>query len=166
MHPAELARHGLAEHPATLVRLRGFRRSFCQEPSWRRSDSAARGVLTVRREAGCWLNGLLIQDLRPGALPALDRRERGYVRTPLAADALEPYEPGADLGPGQPIVYLGREEKFNAGILPNEEYLGICATGAGRWGPSFLRDFLLSTHLGEGGRLLDERPDLAELVGM
>lgn len=165
MHPAELARHGLGLADTTPVRLRGFRRSFCQEPSWRASGSAARGVLTVRPAEGCWLNGLLIHGLDGAAIDALDQRERGYVRTALAFDALEPYDWGAGMGPEQPVAYLGREEKFNTAILPNEEYMGICVAGAARLGAGFLRDFLLSTHLADGGRLMDHRPELAKSIG-
>lgn len=145
LHPDELARHAWEHAPRSPVRVQGFRRSFCQEPSWRLATSMERAVLTVQPSSEHWMNALLIHGFDARALADLDYRERGYTRVAIPPEQIEPYESDAGIVAGETVLYLGREEKYNAQILPSEEYLQICLAGAAAWGEHFLRDFLRST---------------------
>lgn len=163
LHPDELARHGLEPASCTPVRVRGFLRSFCQEPSWRPATSDARAVLTVEPSDEHWINALRIRGFDSDAVAELDHRERGYSRAAVHASRIEIYgprpAPGPDAGAAA-VIYAGREEKFNAEILPAEDYLQLCLSGAAAWGEEFLADFLRSTFVQERVPLLDHRPDL------
>lgn len=106
------------------------------------------------------MNALLIHGFDARALAAVDRRERGYVRVAVAPERIEPYQGKPDRIDADTVLYLGREEKFNAEILPSEEYLQICLAGAAVPGETFLRDFLQSTFVHDHVSLLDSRPDL------
>lgn len=161
IHPDELARHTLRGRGATPVRVQGFRRSFCQEPSWRAASGLARGVLTVRPSPGEWFNALLVPGLTESILPGLDERERGYRRVEVEAGQLEPY-PGAELPRCVGVhLYTGRSERYNEEILPHRSYLDLCVEGARRWGARFLRDFCTSTYVRNSTSLLQLEPDLA-----
>lgn len=161
IHPDELARHGLHRHPCAPVRVRGYRRSFCQEPSWRRGRAEERAVLTVRPLRGAWFNAVLVQGFDAAILPELDERERGYTRVRVEGAHLEPY-PSASLGDcGEVHLYTGRSEKYNERILPHDDYLALCVEGARRWGRAFLDDFLRSTYVQGRTPLRDHAPGLA-----
>jgi hypothetical protein len=147
MHPAELEGHckGMRTWP---VRVRGYRRSFSQEPSWRPGDGIERGVLTVRTSAGDWFNAILVEGCDAGR-GQLDDRERGYARETLRRASVESY---GDTIPGlssrQITLYIGRPEKRNESLLPNREYLGICTDAAEGWGREFAADFMRTTFVG------------------
>jgi hypothetical protein len=174
MHPAERAAHGARDRPVVPVRVRGFRRSFEQEPSWRGDGGDGRGVLTVRRSAGHWLNAVLIPGFTDGELASLDQRERGYTRTPVPPSAIEAYPSGArdsTARAGSPtrgatdpagleheeiVVYVGRDGLRNQELRPNPAYLELCVEAARRLGPEFLDDFLATTFV--GSTTLADRP--------
>jgi hypothetical protein len=149
MHPEALAAELGDAVAAVPVRVRGYRRSFCQEPSWRRGSGERRGVLTVRTSGDSWFGGILVRGLDADAFRKLDGRERGYHRVPVDLSAAEPYEPALELAPVDRIeIYRGRPEKRRPGLLPNPRYLRLCRDAAARWGERFLNDFLATTHVG------------------
>ncbi len=166
MHPAERAAHVARDRPVVPVRVRGFRRSFEQEPSWRKGGGDGRGVLTVRRSPDRWLNAVLIRGYDESELTSLDHRERGYTREPVPAAAVEPYATGdpaaagdagapADGHPGvarfedeEIVVYVGRDSLRNKELRPNPAYLALYVEAARRLGPEFLDNFLATTFVG------------------
>ncbi|MEX2584061.1 MAG: gamma-glutamylcyclotransferase family protein [Gemmatimonadota bacterium] len=149
MDPDELAGYCRRDHPMSPVRVRGFRRSFCQEPSWRNDEAIERGVLTVRPSAADWFNAILVYGWEADVLARLDHRERGYVRRSVPTSSVEPYQSEADLeAAGEAHVYTGREELRNESLRPNAEYLKLCSGAAARWGADFLDDFLSTTYVG------------------
>lgn len=150
MHPDELARHFAAE-PARMpehipVRVRGFSRGFCQEPSWREGAGDRRGVLTVTPSDDGWINAILVCGCDADLLASLDERERGYVRCAVPVSAIEPC--AGDVLPDalrDAVMYVGRDELRNDALLPNPAYRALCMTAAAQWGDAFLRDFLATT---------------------
>lgn len=158
MHPAELVRHGPPNARTTAVRVHGFRRSLCQEPSWRPADSPDRAVLTVRPAEREWLNGVLIHGFGEGALAELDHRERGYVRATVSGAAIQPYDGELEMGSAEVVLYTGRDDKYNPALLPNAEYLDICLAAAASRGEEFYRDFLRSTFIADRDPLLVDLP--------
>lgn len=147
MHPGELAHLQSRPLSAMPVRVRGYRRSFCQRPSWRRGQGERRGVLTVHPAPGDWFNAILLGGLDLPALSALDERERGYVRLAVPRGRLEPYPDSGDRLPkGKAQLYTGRPELYDDALLPNPEYLRICTEAASRWGDVFLEEFLATTY--------------------
>lgn len=156
MHPDELAKH-CAQPESKPVRVRGFRRSFSQEPSWRAGDGIERGVLTVRRSERDWFNGILIRGSDVPALRSIDRRERGYTRVVVPVPGVTPYgmHGTEELDELDEIsLYAGRDEKWNAELLPNPTYLDLCIEAAQHWGREFANDFLRTTYV--GARTLDD----------
>ncbi|MEX2572298.1 MAG: gamma-glutamylcyclotransferase family protein [Gemmatimonadota bacterium] len=160
MHPDELASHCTREPPVLPVRVRGYRRTFCQESTWRGGHSESRGVLTVEPSENSWFNAILVAECDPDLISSLDFRERGYDRIDVPTASVEPYAPDTDLGGFTAInMYRGRPEKWNADLIPNPDYVALCTAAAERWGPIFLDDFLATTYsggvpleLGEPGR--------------
>lgn len=143
-------------HP---VRLRGFQRSFSQEPAWRRRAGDERGVLNVLPHAGGSLNAVLLSGLSAEDLPALDHRERGYDRIPVDAAQLSLHDPAKSPQSldsldsleerlEQVFVYRGKPERWNPRLRPHPSYLQLCLAGAGEWGEAFLREFLETTFVG------------------
>ena len=148
MHPAELAQH-CTQTRSVPVRVRGFRRSFSQEPSWRAGAGLERGVLTVHESPRDWFNGILVCGSDADALRSIDRRERGYVRAIVQLERVEAYATHEIEPLIQEIgLYTGREEKWNDELLPNPAYLKLCIEAAERWGREFAIDFLRTTHVG------------------
>jgi len=150
MKPGELARQlGGAVLPVP-VRVRGYRRSFCQEPSWRTGAAERRGVLTVRPSGEGWINAVLVCGCDPAGFRTLDHRERGYRRARVVRSAIEPYASAPELDDMDRIsIYRGRSEKWNPELLPNPDYLDLCIGAAEQWGEAFLEDFLATTRVGD-----------------
>lgn len=174
MHPAELAKH-CAQTESVPVRVRGFRRSFSQEPSWRAGDGIERGVLTARRSERDWFNGILIRGSDAAALRSIEKRERGYTRVNVPApditlyamheideldegshvDEVDEPEGNWELNEIDEIgLYTGRDDKRNDELLPNPVYLDLCIEAARQWGCEFASDFLRTTYV--GARTLDD----------
>lgn len=154
MHPAEFARHFAGEPdraPERIpVRVSGFSRGYCQEPSWRDADGDRRGVLTVTPSADGWINAILICGCDSDMLTSLDARERGYDRCVVAPTAIEPCAGGVlPDALREVVIYVGRSELRNEALLPNPTYRALCITAAAQWGDAFLEEFLAST---DGGR--------------
>lgn len=150
MHPDEhvaLAADGVATFGEPVpVRVRGFRRSFSQEPSWRRGEGLERGVLTVRPSPGHWFNGVLITGCDESMVARLDERERGYRRIRLELSQVDAYAGHVlDATPPEVHVYVGRDEQWNEVLRPNSHYQSLCTTAAAAWGDGFLNDFLETT---------------------
>ena len=139
---------------ALPVRLKGYRRSFTQTPSWRRGEGHQIAVLRLEESPDTSLNLIALLFKEPD-FAELDRRERGYRRITLPADRLTPFggTPLPDLDSCH--LYLGRDELHDPALLPNPAYLELCLEGAQMWGETFYREFLETTVLGDG-RILRE----------
>lgn len=148
MHPGEHAASPWAGARLIPVRLQGYRRSFSQEPSWRQGDGASRGVLTVRRAADHWCNGILLQAAGLACWQTLDHRERGYVRQAVTERAIAPYD-ATSVSLADVFIFEGREAQRNEELLPNRAYLELCLTAAREWSEPFYRDFLETTYVGQ-----------------
>ncbi|MBE9063836.1 gamma-glutamylcyclotransferase family protein [cf. Phormidesmis sp. LEGE 11477] len=142
---------------ACPVLVKGYKRVFNQEPSWRKGSGEHRAVLNVVRSEHDCLNSLLVKLHEKSDLGRLDERERGYDRIAIAPSqiaylsAAHPVYPPARSSPThqQTYLYLGKPEKQNNNILPNENYLEICLDGAKQWGEIFYEQFLQTTYVGE-----------------
>lgn len=149
MHPAEVTRYFNRDLLRVPVRVQGFQRSFSQEPSWRTGRADERGVLTVRADVRRWFNAILVCGCDDHTLLDLDDRERGYARMTVSVSAIEPYS-AADLTRlvSRVFVYAGRDDKWNADLRPNSDYLALCIDAAGQWGRQFRDDFIATTTVG------------------
>ncbi|KAA5545446.1 gamma-glutamylcyclotransferase [Roseiconus nitratireducens] len=145
----ELARHGALAPDLSPVTVLGFRRSFHQEPVWRRGNGLARGVLTVSKSDQASFNGVMIRNLSESALALFDHRERGYDRWEIPATQIEHF----DLLCSNPVassafLYVGKTERYNRALLPNADYLRRCHQAASEWGASFRIAFVDNTYIG------------------
>lgn len=147
MHPQERGLGPEELDSATAVKVSGFRRSFAQEPSWRRGAGERRGVLTVRPTAGDCFNGILLEGVSREDLEEWDYRERGYHRVEVPLSALGFYGP-ARPSPGSAFLYVGRDDRYNEALLPNDAYLQRCLAAAASWGEAFELDFRATTFVG------------------
>ena len=128
------------------LKLDTFKRSFNQQPAWRKSSSENSAVLNVSRSKQNWLNAVCycFDDFD---FTALDKRERGYSRTAVQHDKISCYQ-GHNLPELKEFsIYLGKAEYQSDTILPNLDYLDICLNGAKNWGEDFYRDFLNTTYI-------------------
>ncbi len=139
MNENELQDQGLWGHNIEPIKVFGYKRVCNQEPSYRLVDSNARAVLSVQKKDDAWFNAILIKDLDEAFLQALDMREIGYERTQVDVKTYggEFYK--------DCFVYIGRSEKLNNDIAPNEDYLSICYEAAQSFGEEFYQDFLQTT---------------------
>ncbi len=124
--------------------VRGFKRVFCQEPSWRPDQGEQRAVLKVVSSEHHWLNALLISGLDDRFLADVDEREKGYNRIKVAPSCLRGYHP-LSTTPRNIYMHVGKAEKQSDSILPNDSYLSICLEGARQWGEDFYNELLDST---------------------
>ena len=77
----EIARIGVdVAREICPVMVRGFRREFSQEPSWRKVEGRDRAVLNVNQCTSGVFNGVLLRNISERSLEQLDHRERGYSR--------------------------------------------------------------------------------------
>lgn len=159
INPKQLQPQSVLFSEIQPVLVKGYKRTFNQEPSWRKSDSEHRAVLNVIRSDQDCFNGLLVKLQDSDNLSRLDERERGYHRAVIAPSQLsclanvsqseDPDLACSELAYGQTYLYLGRLEKQNNNILPNKRYLNICLQGAQHWGEAFYEQFLQTTYVGE-----------------
>lgn len=125
--------------------LKGFKREFNQEPSWRKSTNENRAVLNVSENKNHFINALLLE-VDSASLDFIDNRERGYDRLKVKnSDLTFPYTKNKRNIDKDIFIYLGKKEKQNNLILPNLEYLDICLDGSKSWGEEFYSDFLNTT---------------------
>lgn len=139
MNQDELQNQGLWGHDAQPVKVFGYERVFNQEPSYRMIESKNRAVLNIQANGSSWFNAIMIKDLDEAFFEALDIREIGYERIKIECKTYR-----GDFYKDC-FVYFGRHEKKNSRIMPNREYLQLCAEGAQQWGEEFYQDFLNTT---------------------
>lgn len=139
----ELEKEGISLVDVELVRVKAFRRIFNQEPSYRFVDSINRAVLNVIEDEDSYFNAILIKNLSKEYFEVLDKREKGYTRTLLDEKLVQTYD-GKNLK--DCFIYLGKKEKLNNEILPNENYLEICLEGVKTFGDEFLQEFKETTY--------------------
>lgn len=147
---------GLKSHLFTIVcpvTVKGYRRIFNQEPTWRKGNDRRRAVLNIVQSDSDHFNGLLLTLTNNNGFSELDERERGYDRVLvphacIASSANTRYLSGAKHSFKQTFVYIGKPEKKNDNILPNEDYLHLCLRGAEQWGKEFYEQFLQTTYIG------------------
>lgn len=146
---SELTKGGFPLDSTCPVVVRGFKRMFCQEPSWRPDRGEQRAVLNVIRSEQHWLNALLILGLDDRVLAAVDEREKGYDRIKVAPSCVRGCHP-LPTRPRNIYTHAGKADKQNHSILPNASYLSICLEGAKQWGQDFYNEFLDSTFVKDG----------------
>ena len=144
INKSELEKGGFPLDSTRPVVVRGFKRMFCQEPSWRPDRGEQRAVLNVVSSEHHWLNALLISGLNNDFLANLDKREKGYNRIKVASSCLRGYRP-LPKAPQNIYTHVGKADKQSDSILPNDLYLSICLEGARQWGEDFYNEFLDST---------------------
>ena len=140
----ELKKGGFHLDSSRSVVVRGFKRVFCQEPSWRPDQGEQRAVLNVISSEQHWFNALLISSLNDAFLADLDKREKGYNRIRVAPSYLRGYH-FLHTTPHNIYIHVGKADKQSDSIVPNASYLSICLEGASQWGEDFYNDFLDST---------------------
>ncbi len=159
MSVAELERHGFRCAGACPVTVLGFRRSFSQEPSWRKGAGNRRGVLTVSPRRHASMNAILVSGVSKSAFAAFGHRERGYdpVRVPMRQ--VQPFgDVRTDLvDPEKLFIYVGKPHKLNRELEPNRAYLELCLNAARDWGEAFLEVFRKTTFV--SGAPLSEYPE-------
>lgn len=132
------------------VFVKGYRRVFNQEPSWRKGDDKHRAVLNIMESDQDGFNGLLVKLQDGSDLHQLDERERGYNRMLISQSQLASFPPISSMSKSEPIfIYVGKPEKQNDDILPNKSYLELCLRGAKHWGKAFKEQFLQTTYVGD-----------------
>lgn len=139
----ELQKEFISIENVEMVKVFDFQRVFNQEPSFRLLDSKNRAVLNVKEASGFWFNAIIIKNLSYEYFEILDNREKGYDRTLLEKNQIKSYTHETFL---DTYIYLGKKEKENSSILPNEEYLKICLNGVKSFGEEFYKDFLKTTY--------------------
>jgi hypothetical protein len=144
INKSELEKGGFPLDRTRPVVLRGFKRVFRQEPSWRSNRGEHRAVLNVISSEQHWLNALLISGLNNDFVADLDEREKGYNRIKVAPSCLRGYQ-RLSITSQHIYMHVGKEHKQDDSILPNTSYLSICLEGARQWGEDFYNEFLDST---------------------
>lgn len=131
------------------IKISTFKRSFNQQPAWRKNTSEYSAVLNVQSSEQNWLNGVCycFYDFN---FTALDHRERGYLRAEVPPDRISIYQGHSMPELKELFIYLGREKYRNNTLLPNPDYMNICLMGAKYWGEEFYCDFLNTTHINDG----------------
>lgn len=139
----ELEKEGISLVNVELVKIKGFKRVFNQEPSYRFLASKNRAVLNIIKDEKSWFNAIVIKNLEEEYFTTLDEREKGYNRSLIEKENIKTYD--GDIFENSQI-YLGKEEKLNFFIYPNRDYLEICLSGVKTFGEDFFKDFLKTTY--------------------
>jgi hypothetical protein len=150
LNPKELEKHNIDIDKIEFVKVKGFKRIFNQEPSWRKVDSQYRAVMNIEPDENSWFNAILIKGLNEDDIKELDYRERGYDRTNIPTQDIQNYD-GKNIG--NCIVYKGKANKQNNHIFPNQEYFNICLEGAKSHFDEFAIDYINSTYKYVDGEL-------------
>ena len=127
------------------VKVRGFRREFSQEPSWRKEEGIERAVLNVSESTSGEFNGVLLRNISQKMLEQLDHRERGYSRITVETEAIRIWGDASRVIGDKVYTYTGKPEKWNEGLLPNRGYLDACLLAAKAWGDAFYEQFCKTT---------------------
>ena len=144
LHIDELKKQNINTTRVEFVKVKGFKRVFNQEPSWRKVTGIEKAVLNIESDEDAWFNAIVIKNLDEEYIKDLDHRERGYDRTTLKDGTVTLYNDGSILK--DCIVYKGKKGKQNDKILPNPEYFKICKDGAKSHFDEFFQDYLATTY--------------------
>lgn len=113
LNPEQLHQQSHLFARAYPVFVKGYRRVFNQEPSWREGDDKHRAVLNVMKSDQDGFNGLLVRLQDGSDLHQLDERESGYNRIAISQSQLAPFAPMSDMGKSdtsksEPVIARGR----------------------------------------------------------
>lgn len=139
---------------AVPVTVAGFKRIFNQLPSWRRGSGNRIAVLNVEPAPRHSINAVcLCFDVEDRS--RFNERECGYTahavhpaRITCHPDFRLPKVTGF-------YIFVGKEGRQDADILPNDDYLEICINGAKAWGEPFYLEFVATTRLANDAPLMD-----------
>ncbi len=130
------------------VIVHAFRREFTQEPTWRRADGPARGILNAIPSLPDHFAAILLRDIPVDTLKGrIDHRERGYHRICLSSASLSAFgdQPGVPDNDEPVYIYTGKPESRNVRLRPHQEYLRTCIAAARGWGDLFYECFCSTT---------------------
>ncbi|MBK5190606.1 MAG: gamma-glutamylcyclotransferase [Methanosarcinales archaeon] len=137
------------------IRVNGFKRVFDQEAVWRKGSGNKKAVLNVVKSDNNWFNGILVRNINEKHFKSIDRREKGYKRIRTDPTPIK-FEYGISTKlEGDIWIYIGEQQKMRDDILPIPSYLEICLEGAKGWGKKFYIDFLATTFLPSGQKLVE-----------
>jgi hypothetical protein len=139
----ELKKHNITDDMIDFVKVKGFKRIFNQEPSWRKVKSNYRAVMNVQVDKNFWFNAILLKNLDEKYFMQLDKREIGYDRTIIKDGNVTTYNGNIV---NNCIIYKGKAGKQNNKILPNKDYLAICKNGARSHFSEFYDDYISTTY--------------------
>ncbi len=142
----ELLNKNISQDRCIPIIVKGLKREFSQEPSWRKSTLNDRAVLSVFPSKDHHINGILIKDIKESELIELDHRERGYQRIEIDLSQIETKYGKNKLNNNKNYIYMGKKQKYNNKINPNPQYLELCISGAKSWGDDFYVDFINTTY--------------------
>jgi len=151
LNKKELQKHNIDINKITYVKVKGFKRIFNQEPSWRIVDSINRAVMNIKEDKNSWFNAILLKDLKEQYFKDLDLREKGYDRKKIKNGDVINYN-GEVIN--NCIIYKGKKNKQNNEILPNIDYFEICLSGAKTHFNDFYNDYINTTYLHKNKKLL------------
>jgi hypothetical protein len=144
LHVDELKKQNIDPVRVDLVKVKGYKRVFNQEPSWRKVDGIKKAVMNIEADENSWFNALIIKNLDEEYIKDLDHRERGYDRITIIDGSVTLYSDNSILK--NCIVYKGKIDKQSNDILPNPDYFEICKSGAKCHGEECLTDYLMTTY--------------------
>jgi len=144
LNKKELEKQKIDPSRIDFVKVKGFKRVFNQEPSWRKVAGNEKAVMNIEKDENSWFNAIVIKNLDEEYIKDLDHRERGYDRIKISDGDVTLYSDGSVLQ--NCIVYKGKQGKQNNEILPNPTYFEICKNGAESHSEEFYNDYLLTTY--------------------
>lgn len=122
-----------------------LKREFTQEPTYRKVDSINRAVLSVKEENESFINAILIKNVEKSHIENLDIREAGYFKYQVLTKNIKFKYAKQNIDLDEVYIYMGKDEKRNESIFPNQNYLQLCLNGARNWGEEFYKDFIKTT---------------------
>jgi len=141
----ELQKENILLENCMPVFIKGLKREFNQEPTYRKIDSINRAVLSVKEESSSYINAILISNVKKSHIENLDIRESGYFKYQVNKEKIEFKYTNEITELGEVFIYMGRDIKRNENIFPNKSYLELCLNGAKHWGEEFYEDFVQTT---------------------
>lgn len=140
----ELEKQSFENKNFVKVKLKNYRRIFNQKPSWRKAEGKNISVLNIEKSESDFVNGICIF-LSEDEFKEFEYRERGYNKQTIDIDEVEFYNKNDSIDSLKIITFIGKKEKRDSTILPNDEYLDICIKAAKTQGKDFYKEFLSST---------------------
>jgi hypothetical protein len=144
LHKDELKKQNIDPKRVDFVKVKGYKRVFNQEPSWRIVQGNEKAVMNIEEDENSWFNAIVIKDLDEKYIKELDHRERGYDRISLKKECVTLYDDNSTLN--NCIVYKGKKGKQNNTIFPNPSYFKICLEGAKSHFEQFFKDYMDTTY--------------------